>query len=112
MKCNVYYYEDLKKVVVTDDVTKPVFDSLSQNIIIINLENKEIEKIYDFFKYITVKAILSDKEKIMFDYEELKGTGFYEEDSFTKLIELFDNLIESANSTLKEIKESTKEEKV
>ncbi|URQ76883.1 hypothetical protein NBX27_06410 [Erysipelothrix rhusiopathiae] len=100
MKYNCYYYENEKKVIISALDEKPNFEDSQVNDLRINISTKEVEKIFDFFKFITVNAIMNNDSAIEIDYQLISQENFYQEDSFVKLKELFDSLITIANETL------------
>lgn len=108
MKFKVYYYEEEKKCIITKkQVTKPIFENIKsdRNSIIINIEQKNSENIYDFFRNNTLIIVLStDNNSIEIDYSEIENEDFFSEESFVKLKELIDNLVIKTNKTINDCK--------
>lgn len=104
MKYNCYHYPEKNKVVISSSEEKVCFDEINPNDLRIDLAKKEVEKIYDFFKFITVHAILHNDHLIEIDYSSITNEKFFKDDSFVKLRGLFSDLIVIAHDTFKEIK--------
>jgi hypothetical protein len=105
MKYKVYYYEDEKCCVVSkllDSV--PLFSEVrnDKNSIVIGIENKNVENIYNFFRNNTIQCILfGESKELEIDYSEILAKDFYGDDSFSKLRELIDSLILKSNEAIK-----------
>ena len=104
MEFKVYYYSDEEKCIICKkEINKPEFTDVNNNKnIIIDLESKNIENIYDFFRNNIFSAILSNKKNISIDFSEVENEKFYSEDSFTKLRSLIADLLTQANDSILE----------
>ena len=104
MKFKVYYYEQQKSCIITKDKDEiPVFETIKndRNSIVINIEEKSVENMYDFFRNNVLIAILSGENKrIEIDYSEIDEKEFFHDAAFLKLKQLIDNLIEKTNETI------------
>lgn len=104
MKYKVYYYEEEKSCVISRLLdTVPTFNELKndKNSIVISIENKNVENIYNFFRNNTIQCILfGESKELEIDYSEISEKDFYNDDSFMKLKELIDSLISKSNETI------------
>ena len=104
MKFKVYYYEQQKSCIITKDKDEiPVFETIKndRNSIVINIEVKSVENLFDFFWNNVLIAILSGENKrIEIDYSEIDEKEFFHDAAFLKLKQLIDNLIEKTNETI------------
>ena len=104
MEFKVYYYEDANKCVICKkEKEKPEFNLVNNNeSIVIDLDSKNVENIYDFFRNNVLKSLLTENDNITIDYSEIENEKFYTEDSFKKLVELINNLAIQANKSIVE----------
>ena len=100
MKYNCYYYPEHDKVIISSSETQPPNDEIQVHDLKINIATKEVERIFDFFKYVTVNAILNNQSNVEINYNTISGESFFIEESFKKLKELFDDLIKITNEVL------------
>lgn len=102
MEFKAYYYSDEEKCVICKkEITKPNFcDVNNTNSIIIDIESKNVENIYDFFRNNIFFAILNNIKNISIDYSEIINEKFYSEDSFTKLLKLINELLDQSNESI------------
>lgn len=104
MEFKAYYYEDNQVCIISkSEKSTPEYESINtKENIIINLNDKNVQNIYDFFRDNTIRIILSDNiNSISIDYSNIKNEDFYNEESFQKLIELLDLLTKEVNDTIK-----------
>ena len=103
MEFKAYYYTDNNKCVICEKKDEqPDFNSINNKSIIIDINSKNVENIYDFFRNNILKSILSGDGEIMIDYSEIENKDFYDENSFKKLIELIKKLTNQANESITE----------
>ena len=57
-------------------------------------------EIYDFFRNNIFFAILNNIKEITIDYSEIENEEFYSEDSFEKLLNLINELLEQSNDSI------------
>lgn len=106
MEYKAYYYEDKNKCIICKkEIQKPEFDGVNNNkSIVIDLDSKNVENIYDFFRNNVLKSILSEGKNISIDYSEIETEPFYSDEPFTKLVELINKLTIEANESINECK--------
>ena len=104
MEYKVYYYKDENKCIICKKEDKqPIFDMVNNNKnIIIDLDSKNVENIYDFFRNNVLRSLLTDGTKLTIDFSEIANETFYTDDSFVKLVELINNLTVQANDSIEE----------
>ncbi|MBR3210966.1 MAG: hypothetical protein IKF71_03390 [Bacilli bacterium] len=104
MEFKVYYYKDENKCIICKKENNfPAFESVNnKDNIIIDLDTKNVENIYDFFRDNVLKSILSEGENISIDFSDIENQPFYSEDSFAKLILLIDELKSKSNESINE----------
>ena len=115
MEFKAYNFEEEKKCVICkkeDSIS--TFDSVNnKNNIIIDLNTKNVENIYDFFRDNILISILHNNEELSIDYTDIKKESFYKEDSFQELMNLLNNLVIQSNNAITEcisVSESEKKE--
>lgn len=108
MRFKAYYYEEENHCIITKgQITKPIFEKIrsDRNSIIIDVEQKNSENIYDFFRNNTLIIVLSnDDNSIEIDYSEIENEEFFNEEAFVKLKELIDDLVKKTNETINNCK--------
>ena len=104
MEFKAYYYVDENKCIISKkNDSIPDFESVNnKDSIVIDLESKNVENIYDFFRNNVLKSILSSGDHISIDYSQIESETFYSEDSFLKLIQLIEQLKEESNKSITE----------
>lgn len=111
MNYKVYYYENENICVISELLEeKPKLEVLITNAsnLKINLNEKNVENIFSFFKENTIKQILSsDPQVIKIDYSEISELPFFIEDNFKKLKKLIDESVNKCNETIKDYIEKT-----
>lgn len=104
MNYKVYYYEDNNVCVITEtQEQKPELESLMSNTanLRININEKNVENLFSFFKENTIKQILSDNPKIIeIDYSEIENLDFFKENNFKKLVDMINLSITKCNNTI------------
>jgi|GEM_PF-1627961 hypothetical protein len=106
MKFKAYYYEDKNYCIITEEQqAKPIFENIKsdRNSIIIDIKQKNVENIYDFFRNNTLNILLlTFNNDIEIDYTEIENKEIFKDAAFVQLIELINNLVEETNNTIKE----------
>lgn len=114
MTFKFYYYEDKEIVILASKEDNiPDFDSIksSKEIIIINLNDKNVENLYDFFKKKTIKDMLLDSpSKMTIDSSDIMTKDFYSDETFQKLINLINELLEKCNETINNLQNTEKKD--
>lgn len=104
MNYKLYFYEEKSVCIITENASeKPKLDNLiiDASNLIINLNEKNVENIFSFFKENTIKQLLSSQPKIIsIDYSEISSLSLFKENNFAKLIELIENSAEKCNDTI------------
>ena len=103
MEFSAYYYKDNNVCIISkkEDHTLDYDKVNNKDNIIINLNDKNAQNIYDFFRNNTIKAVLSDDDHaISIDFSNIISEEFYSDEAFSKLIELLNNLTNEANNTI------------
>lgn len=106
MEYKIYYYENKNEIIISESETKPDYDSLGKDQLKVNLDSKEVSQIYNYFKKITIDAILNDVIELKLNCEEIIEYDFFKEESFIKLVSLFTDTFDTINDTLTIIKET------
>ena len=99
MKFKAYYYEDKNYCIITEEQqAKPIFENIKsdRNSIIIDIKQKNVENIYDFFRNNTLNILL-----LTFN-NDIENKEIFKDAAFVQLIELINNLVEETNNTIKE----------
>ena len=111
MNYKVYYYENENICVISELLEeKPELEELITNAsnLKINLNEKNVENIFSFFKENTIKQILSpDPQVIEIDYSEISELPFFKEENFKKLKNLIDESANKCNKTINDYIENT-----
>lgn len=103
MKFKAYLYEEADLCIIcVEKSEKPLLETINnKENLVINIKDKNIENIYDFFRDNTIKALLEEREEVIsIDFSEISDKEFYSEYSFTKLIELINSLVEASNDAI------------
>lgn len=105
-----YYYDEFDSVLLIEmgDI-KPDYQTLklSKDAVFINLTDKNVENLYDFFKKEMIKVLLLDKpSEIKLDYSDIESKEFFNDPPFIKLIDLIKNLLEKCNETIIQLEEN------
>ena len=115
MKYKIYYYKEHNTCIITKETkVQPDISSFNaENIYLkIELENRMVDKLYDFFKETVIQQLLSDSPSaIEIDYSEISEMDFFKEDSFVKLIALIDEIKNKCNETIEKFIEVKSDEK-
>ena len=114
MEFKAYYYVDENKCIISKkNDCIPDFESVNnKDSIVIDLESKNVENIYDFFRNNVLKSILSSGDLISIDYSQIESETFYSEDSFLKLIKLIEQLKEESNKSITECLSEVKDDAI
>ncbi len=103
MKYKFKLFSDENKCILANEVDcKLNYDDLKKksDVIVIDIEKHEAEKLFDFFKTVTLKAILSgDNQFLEIDEDDVKNESFYNED-FIDLIELIKENVQKCNELI------------
>lgn len=102
MEFKAYYYLYEKKCIICKkENNKPNYSDVNNNkSIIIDIESKNVENIYDFFRNNIFFAILNNIKEIIIDYSEIENEDFYSDDAFEKLLNLINELLEQSNDSI------------
>lgn len=102
MEYKVYYYDEHEKCIICKkESVIPDFENVNnKNNIIIDLNTKNVENIYDFFRNSVLESLLSNGEAIKIDYSDIENKSFYSDESFAKLILLINDLTEKSNKSI------------
>lgn len=107
MKLNYYYFEKEGKCFLCIDKSKPDYDKISKdtNVISIDIKNKNVHNLFEFFRKNTLK-ILSDGTKEIFEVNDsnIINEPFYSTDPFKKLMQLINDSIEKCNEIINDCK--------
>ena len=98
MKLNIYYDETKKMCYLYEG---DEFELDGSDYATIDVENHNTKNLHDFLQRKLIEALLSNNgEKMYLVTNNIINESFYTEDSFSKLIELINNLISICNYTI------------
>lgn len=109
MKFKYYYYSEINIIILKEkEEVIPEYDSIDKTkAIIINLETKQVDNLYDFFRKNILSMIINNNfENMEVDDVLIKNEDFFDDEPFKKLMELINNEITTCNTYLSNYKEA------
>lgn len=99
-KC--YFFEEENKCIITIKKPDPILSELESDkkSLVIDLNTKNVTNMYDFFVNNTLEAILNYKEEITLDLCDIEDKEFYQDEAFSKLIDLISQSVKECNESI------------
>lgn len=107
MKLNYYYFKEEEKCFLCKYDKKPEYETISkdQNVISIDIKNKNVQNLYDFFRKNTLSILANGGGEEFEIYDsEINKEFFYSTDPFKKLMELINKSKDKCNETIRACK--------
>ncbi len=100
MKIKSFYNKEEKKCYLFEGES---FDNTITDYVTIDIENHNTLNLHDFFQKKLIESLLKkEKDLINLNDDDIKNQTFYSEDSFSKLLELINDIISICNNTIED----------